>query len=75
MYKRQITSISENIKVIDDEKGEHHQEIKLSNVTQEVYIDITFENGRESQKGVKVMPKSDFDILIGKNSELQQRNY
>ncbi|KAB7710258.1 hypothetical protein GBN32_10960 [Plesiomonas shigelloides] len=73
-YIGAITSISESIKVIDNEKGEHHQNIKLSNVTQEVYIDIAFENGWESQKGIKIIPKSDFDILIGKNDELQQRN-
>ena len=73
-YIGAITSISESIKVIDNEKGEHHQNIKLSNGTQEVYSDIAFENGWESQKGIKIIPKSDFDILIGKNDELQQRN-
>lgn len=73
-YIGSITSISESIKVIENKKGEHHQDIKLSNVTQEVYIDIAFKVGWESQKGIKIMPKSDFDILIGQNNELQQRN-
>jgi hypothetical protein len=57
----EIVSISERLVKRKDGSRERRQDIALKNVQASLFIDVPFIQGWETQRGVKVMSKIEFD--------------
>ncbi|MGL5757615.1 hypothetical protein [Plesiomonas sp.] len=61
-----IVSISERLFTRKDGSIEKRQDFVLDNVRNSHFVDIPFVKGWETQRGVKVMSKTDFDSVFDK---------
>ncbi|MCD9518334.1 hypothetical protein [Photobacterium phosphoreum] len=66
----EIVSISERLVKRKDGNLERRQDIALRNVQASLFIDVPFIKGWETQRGVKVMSKIEFDkAFINSNTD------
>ena len=66
----EIVSISERLVKRKDGNLERRQDIALKNVQASLFIDVPFIKGWETQRGVKVMSKIEFDkAFINSNTD------
>lgn len=70
----EITSITERFVTLKNGRQDRRQDLKLTNVNSCKFVDVPFIKGWETQRGVKVMSKNDFDNVTGSQRKIVHNN-
>ncbi|GLS91708.1 hypothetical protein GCM10007916_27780 [Psychromonas marina] len=61
----EIISIVERYVTLKNGNKDRRQDLKLQNVKSCKFVDVPFVKGWETQRGVKVLPRIEFDKIVG----------